>query len=389
MTDFFAETKAYIGWDHTDVERLRSLEPLLRPRFAEFADHFYAAMADHPRAMAAIRSPVQLDRLKATLVEFMASGLLGPHDDRFYDRRSRIGRRHVAIGLPQEYMFTAMNVLRLDYHRGLAAALDDVGALVAAIGSVDKLMDLELAIMLRHYQLDSEERVLERERRAQAEKLAAMQTLTAGLAHEIRNPLNAAKLQLELLDRRLRKITQNERLLDSAGLVGHEIGRLSGLINEFLAFARPPQLAVAPHDLVAIARQVVDLLLPSADAGGLSLEIEENDPTPVIAAVDPGKVHQIVHNLVRNAIEATPRGGAVTIAVTNGPDGAEIRVKDTGPGVPAEIRERIYEPFFSTKPEGTGMGMAIVHSLVAAHRGRIDLDTGPGQGASFTVTLPH
>src|SRR4029079_15215315 len=105
---------------------------------------------------------------------------------------------------------------------------------VATIGAIDKLLDLELALMLRHYQLASEARLIERERRLQTDKLAAMQTLSAGLAHEVRNPLNAARLQLELLDRRLRRISDDDRVFNTVEQIGHEIERLSRLLNEFL-----------------------------------------------------------------------------------------------------------------------------------------------------------
>jgi signal transduction histidine kinase len=240
---------------------------------------------------------------------------------------------------------------------------------------------------MRHYQIVSEERLVERERSAQADRLVAMQTLTAGLAHEVRNPLNAARLQLELLERRLRRATEDDRLLDTTELIAHEIGRLSQLLDEFLAFARPPQLATDAHDLLAIVCDVVDLERIEATARGVTLTMA-GDTTPVLAQVDSGKVHQVVLNLVRNAIEAAGRDGKVEIVVASTEGGAQLRVCDTGPGIPEDVRARIYEPFFSTKPEGTGMGLAIVHNLVSAHGGSIEVASGD-TGTTFTVTLPR
>ena len=251
MTGFLDELKGYVGWSEGDTDRLRALEPILRPRFAGFAEHFYEVVARHPRAAAVFTGgEASMARHVSILVDWMSTGLLGPHDGAFHERRSRIGRRHVDIGLPQEYMFTAMNVLRLDYHAALAELVPP-DELIATIGAVDKLFDLELAIMLRHYQLASEEHLVEDERRRQIDKLVAMQTLSAGLAHEVRNPLNAAKLQLELLDRRLRRVTDDDRLRETVDQIEHEVERLTRLLNEFLAFAQPPQLATAPRDLVA------------------------------------------------------------------------------------------------------------------------------------------
>src|SRR4029079_18506269 len=138
------------------------------------------------------------------------------------------------------------------------------------------------------------------------------------------------------------------------------------LLNEFLSFARPPQLATEAHDVVAIVRQVIELERPKADAGGVALAVRGDDQA-LPAPVDAGKLHQIIQNLVRNAIEATPAGGAVTGALESTDAAVAVHVTDNGAGIPSAIQARIFEPFFSTKPEGTGLGMAIVHSLVAAH----------------------
>src|SRR5262249_11284358 len=159
------------------------------------AERFYEVIAAHPGSAAVISGPEQVDRLRRTLIDWMSSGLLGPYDDRFYEKRSRIGRRHVQIGLAQQDMFTAMNVLRTAYIARIIE-LYPVDAGCAVVTAVNKLLDVELAVMQRHYQLDSEEKLIQRERRIQDDRLAAMQTLTAGLAHEVRNPLNAARLQL-------------------------------------------------------------------------------------------------------------------------------------------------------------------------------------------------
>src|SRR5690349_17892436 len=118
--EIFQEAKRYVGWSDADQARLAALEPQLRPHFVGVAEHFYAVIARHPRATAVFTGgAAQIARLKTTLVDWMSTGLLGPLDEAFYDRRSRIGRRHVVIGLPQEYMFTAIDVLRLDYHAAI------------------------------------------------------------------------------------------------------------------------------------------------------------------------------------------------------------------------------------------------------------------------------
>jgi signal transduction histidine kinase len=385
---YLEELKRYIGFGSADEDVLRRLRTATTDaEIAAVSEHFYAVIAVHDGARAVITDgPAQIARLKHTLIEWVVSGLEGPHDEAYYERRSRIGRRHVAIGLPQQYMFTAMNVMRRDLHHLVENHLPDER--IAARDAIDRLLDMELAIMLRHYQLEAEERLVRRERLAQAEKLTAVRTLSAGLAHEVRNPLNAAKLQLELLERRLRRGEGDPRLLDAAELVRVEIGRLSKLLDEFLAFARPADLSPTPTDMVSLARHVVELERPGAEVHDVTLSVDAPE-SQIDAMVDAPKIHQVVQNLVRNAIEASPRGGVVEVVVEPIDGGVALRVRDQGAGIPPEVLARIYEPFFSTKEGGTGMGMAIVHSLVSLHGGEIHVNTTANGGTEFSVHLPR
>jgi signal transduction histidine kinase len=380
------ELFAYIGFDDTDAARLRALHPMLAPSFPDIADKFYAALWTNRGAAAVLSGPEQIERLRLTLIDWMSTGLLGPYDERFYEKRSRIGRRHVQIGLNHRYMFTAMNVVRTAYHDHVARLYGaEEGS--AILRSVNRLLDVELAIMVGHYQIDSEEKLVARERRIQADRLIAMQTLTAGLAHEVRNPLNAAKLQLELLERRLRRGTDDPRLLEPGELAQKEIERLTLLLNEFLAFARPPELHTQDHDVASIVRQVAELERVSAERRGAEIAVVDC-PQQLFAVVDPPKIHQIVLNLVRNAIEAVSAGGHVALGLAADEERIHIHVQDDGPGIPDTVLPRIYEPFFSTKDTGTGLGMSIVHSLVALHGGAIDLATSP-RGTRFKITIPR
>jgi signal transduction histidine kinase len=214
-----------------------------------------------------------------------------------------------------------------------------------------------------------------------------MQTLCAGLAHEVRNPLNSAKLQLELATRRLRRGGDDPRLVEPVELASHELDRLTVLLDEFLAFARPNALDPHSQDVLAVVREVVERDRPVAERRGAELTFVAV-PDPVVAEIDAAKVHQIVASLVSNALEAVTAGGHVTVAVVPANAYVHIRVSDDGPGIPAEILPRIYEPFFSTKEGGTGMGMSIAHSLVALHRGTIEV-TSSRSGTTFDVAVPR
>jgi len=386
VNNFLEEVIGYVQLDEREQQLLRELHPRLEPHFPEIAERFYAAALGNTGSASVISGPEQIERLRCSLIDWMASGLLGPFDEKFYDKRSRIGRRHVQIGLAQHFMFTAMNVVRTAYIDKITEiyALEQACDLVCA---VNKLLDVELAVMLRHYQLDSEEKLVQRERRIQADRLTAMQTLSSGLAHEVRNPLNAARLQLELLERRLRRTNDDPKLVEPIELANHEIERLTALLNDFLSFARPPELHLHDQDIVDICKHVLELERPLAERRRVELKLAPH--APLIAQVDSGKLHQIVQNLVRNGLEATRAGGHVEVAVADGARNAfHIRVRDDGPGIPPDVLPRIYEPFFSTKETGTGMGMAIVHSLVAMHGGKIDIATGEA-GTQFDIELPR
>ena len=379
------ELFAYTGFAAGDSQRLRALHAKLQPEFPAIAAAFYDAVFKNPGATAVLKGPEQIERLRVTLVDWMSSGLLGPYDDAFYVKRSRIGRRHVLIGLAQHYMFTAMSVVRQAYIDRIAK-LYTGDEMLQVVKSVDKLFDIELALMLRHYHLESEEKRAERERTILTDRLLALQTLSAGLAHEVRNPLNAAKLQLELLDRRVRRITQDASLLQPSELANQEIARLTGLLNEFLAFARAPELHAAQHDVIAIAQQVIGLEKPFADRQKIELTLAPATGE-MFARVDPGKLHQILQNLLRNALEATPPGGHVGIELALKDRSLVVLMRDDGQGMSEETKRRMFEPFFSTKENGTGMGMAIVHSFVQMHGGSVGVETSP-RGTLVSVTIP-
>ena len=370
------ELLGYVGFDDGDRARLVALHGKLAPHFPSIADRFYGAVWANPGAAQVLSGPAQVERLRVTLIDWMSTGLLGPYDVAFNEKRARIGRRHVQIGLAQKYMFTAINVVRSAYLDHIAELYPARDAL-DVVRSVDKLFDIELALMLRHYQLVSEERLV-----------TSLQTMSAGLAHEVRNPLNAAKLQLEVLERRLRKHDDGPDLGHPIELARHEIGRLSNLLDDFLAFARPAGLNLADGDLVAVVRHVVELEQGLADAGGTALAV--SGEAAVHARIDASKLHQIVQNLVRNAIEAAGAGGHVTVGVAleAEDDTVHVRVTDDGPGMTDEVRARMFEPFFTTKEGGTGIGMAIVHNFVAMHGGSLDVTTGPS-GTTIDVALPR
>ena len=232
---------------------------------------------------------------------------------------------------------------------------------------------------LEKVRLQRESRELERRARI-AEKLAAVGTLSAGLAHEIRNPLNAATLQLQLLERRIKRAIDNPKLLEPIDTVQREIARLSHLVEDFLRFARPADLHRRRFDATGLVDELRALLAPETQRRDIELHAE-HPPESLCVNGDREKLKQVVINIVRNAMEAleATEDGRITITLARAEDGMiALCVLDNGPGIPDEIMTRVFEPFFSTKPMGTGLGMAICHSLVQQHGGNIRITCEDG-----------
>jgi two-component system sensor histidine kinase HydH len=250
----------------------------------------------------------------------------------------------------------------------------------------DLLLTLEQA--MRQVRLHAEKRELAR--RAQVtERLAAVGTMTAGLSHEIRNPLNAAALQLSVLERRVRKLPEPQQgaLLEPLSLVRDEIRRLDHILEDFLQFARPREFRPEPVEVEPLLRRVVDLLGSQAEARRVRLE-RLGPPAVSWVSGEEERLRQVLINLTLNALEATPEGGQVRVAASEDDHGVWVTVEDTGPGVRAALRDRIFEPFFTTKAEGSGLGLSIVHAIVTQHGGTLEVGDAPGGGARFLLRLP-
>jgi signal transduction histidine kinase len=264
--------------------------------------------------------------------------------------------------------------------------------LVKPCATQELLVTVEQA--MRQVRLHAEKRDLSR-RAQMAEKLAAVGTMTAGLSHEIRNPLNAAALQLSVLERRIARLARDAQppLLEPLTVVKDEIRRLDHILEDFLQFARPREFVARAVDVGAVVTRVLDLLGGEAERRGIRLE-RDLEPVPPVAG-DEERLRQVLVNLGLNALEAVREGGLVRVACRIAEAGAledhepsvEIVVDDDGSGVPPEARDRIFEPFFTTKAKGSGLGLSIVHAIVTQHGGRIRVEDSPEGGARFVVSL--
>jgi signal transduction histidine kinase len=219
-----------------------------------------------------------------------------------------------------------------------------------------------------------------------SQKLAALGRLTSGVAHEVKNPLNAMRIHLELLKTRLAGGPPAAR--ENLNVIGEEILRLDRVVQGFLKFVRPQELRLAPVDAGALLGEVARLMAPEASSAGARLAVDVAPELPPVAG-DPELLQQALTNLVANALQAMPNGGTVTLGARRGPDGSvELRVSDEGVGIAPEDVDKIFRLYYTTKPEGSGIGLSMVYRIVQMHEGRVDVASATGQGTTMTVTLP-
>src|SRR6185369_229517 len=219
-------------------------------------------------------------------------------------------------------------------------------------------------------------------RTLRAERLAAVGTMAAGFAHEVRNPLNSASLQLTLLERRLQRgdVTR-DAVLPVMQIVKDEIQRLERMVRDFLAFAQPRAIDPQPTDLNDLIHSVLTLVAPESEAAHVQTGAELDETLPPVPA-DVERMRQVLLNLIRNGIEAMPDGGRLTLRSRRAGAEAELDVDDTGQGFAEDLP--IFDAFFTTKEHGTGLGLAIVHRIVSDHGGTIRVRSGK-DGTCFSV----
>jgi PAS domain S-box-containing protein len=533
MSERHRELQRYVRFGPEDSARVAAAYVFAAPHLKRVSDVFYERIREHAEAHAVLRDEEQIDRLRGSLVKWLADLFLGPHDDAHFARAARIGQVHVNVGLPARFMITAMNVVRgelvtvllesgrprhaaslallldvelavmLDTYweyyatrvRRMAraaqgtATLDDVTHAIEELGvvvvglddhgrimvfndeaerttgySADEIVGRSVSVLFPREESDTiasrlraaslheapepfdaaivtrvgrtrdvrarfkqakggprglatfltatdvTEEIALQKRTRQAERLAAIGRLAAGLAHEIRNPLNGAHLHLTLLERTLRKRGggDGDEALDAVRTVSHEVQRLSALVTEFLQFARPQPLTLRPTVLGEVCQHAARILGADAERSGVELTLDL-PLTPIVVRADPDKLSQVLMNLVRNAIEAIASAhepdsasqfganqvgaplGHVTLRVRRQPRDAVVEIEDDGPGI-AKSDAPIFDAFYSTKPTGTGLGLPIAHRIVQDHGGTLTFESRPtsrhdGEGPTTTFRL--
>ena len=375
----FDEMKRYVGFGPADEVWLATLREAADAGLEELLHQFYATIARHPGAQRVFdETDGDPARLRVTLTDWVRTCLRGPYDDAYGARRRAIGHAHVTHQLPQRYMLLAMNVVRR-WFMGIAFAAHptDPDALHGTLEAVDRLLDIELALMLGTYRDDLLARMQRQER------LATIGELAASIHHELKNPLASVDAALFALgDRRaLRADPAARRLLERARA---NVDRASEIITDLLSFARLRNPAVARTSIEDLVRSALGrVTIPSA-----CRVLEDLDPALPTVKVDAAQIEQVLVNVLENAFDACEDSGTVQVTTRLGADGIEIVVADDGIGIAGAQIQRVFEPLFSTKPEGVGLGLSLSRNLVHANRGAIRLVSAPGEGTTVTIALP-
>ena len=388
VASMLAELREFVGFDDASARRLQALGPRITPFLAGVVDRFYSAILSDPVARGVFRDEAQIDRLRLSLRDWLEGLFTGPYDEGYFEKRSRIGKVHVKVGLEQRYMLTAMNVVRTGLHAAVSElSPSGMGAFVDH-AAIDQICDIELAIMLETYREDYVSK-----KTAEAESLAVMGRLTAGLAHEVRNPLNAAKLQLDVLRRNAVAVQDpsvRRKIERRTNIVQDELRRLSVLLDDFLNLARARRLEPVRCDACQLLTEVIELRRPEIESQGIEfLDDIDLDSCDLVAERD--RLKQVVNNLITNAVEAVSGRARACVRIVSrmSRDGRwEVAIIDNGPGISPEVADRAFESFVTTKDAGTGLGLAIVKRIVDLHGGQASLRPEPGGGTCAAFWVP-
>jgi signal transduction histidine kinase len=399
--ELWESIKRYLEFTAEDAARLVAARKIYGPAIPEIADRFYDHLLAFPATRDLLRVADVAGRLKAQQQLYLESLGGGAYGAEYLAHRLRIGLVHERIGLaPRWYIGAYWLYFREMIERILGGA---PAAEKARFSSLLKVFLLDMILVTESYVGHTlalvreqnerlEQIVLERTRQLSTwERLAAVGSMAAKVAHEIRNPLSSITLNTELLSDEITayKGADTGEAIALLRAIGGEIERLSRLVEEYLQFARMPQLDLESVDLREFVRQIFKFMSPELARQGIRAELELPDG-PLRVDIDPHQFRQVILNLLRNSQEAMPQGGKLVVRVREGEDrGVVITIADTGVGIAPADLDKVFDPFYSTKDTGTGLGLAFVQQVAQEHGAEVHCTSAPGAGATFRLILPE
>jgi signal transduction histidine kinase len=364
-----------------DPDRLVILQP--DPEGASFVPTFATGLAPEDLPDLRIASRGKLARwLSVNETSLVLDRRSGVYDYLDASEKEILARLRINLCVPMIHLNRLTGILLLGEDRkGWSPSRVDIEMLDLLASQVSIAFENAALYRAQSERLD---------RLHRAERLAAVGQLAAGLAHEIRNPLTAIRSTMQYLLRGLDPEEPRHQLIEE---LLSEVDRINGTVGGLLSLSRSGELRLAEIDLAAPLATSVHLVQARADEQRVVLEAGfGREPLPVLG--DTGQLKQVFLNLLLNALQSMPEGGrlAVTAGIWGAQSGAsrwgQVRITDSGPGIPAEELRKVFDPFFTTKRDGTGLGLAICHGIVEQHQGEIRLESEMGLGTTALVRLP-
>jgi signal transduction histidine kinase len=374
---YYRDLQHFVQWTEEDARQVAAISPLVEDRLAPLIEGFYQNLMRFEETHKVLTASSDRNRLRKALLGWLRELLSGRYDADFVARRWRVGCRHVEVGLNPIYMNAAVAWLRNRLFQLLIQVWKGpFEGLLATFQALNKLLDLDLAIIEAAYQAENAHR------QQQHERLAAVGRVSAGIAHELRNPLNVVKTSVYYLCNapnlsREMAAQHLERINRQVDLANNVITTLSGLTKMPVPDRRPCHLE--------------SCLKETLEANPIQENIQvvlDCPPSLPAAMADPSQIRIVLGNLIRNAADAMPQGGLLRLQARLGDGAVEVDVSDSGSGIPPEDLARIMEPLYSTKVKGLGLGLAMAHALVEKNRGSLRVASTSLQGTTFTVRLP-
>jgi len=222
-----------------------------------------------------------------------------------------------------------------------------------------------------------------------AESLASLTTLAAGVAHEIKNPLGSMGIHLQLIQKKItgKDCIESKDIGQHLDVISEEVDRLNRIVVDFLFAVKPMDTRLEDGEVNRVIEELLDFVQPELDQAGVKIESSLSASLPLLR-IDMRYIKQALLNLIKNAMAAMPNGGVLKVETRRTGDDVLVRISDTGTGIPDEIMDKIFEPYFTTKPFGTGLGLTIVFKIVKEHYGDISVSSRAGEGTTVTLALP-
>ncbi len=260
-----------------------------------------------------------------------------------------------------------------------------LGARVLSFSITPLVRDQRIKGTLIHIQDTTEKRKKEARLR-RAESLASLTTLAAGVAHEIKNPLGSISIHVQLLEKAMKE-KPDKKMERYLSIVSEEIDRLNKIVVDFLFAVRPMDIKPINDDINALVLELAEFMKPEAKNAGIELEAKlEASANPV--PFDRRYIKQVLLNLIKNSMSAMPKGGKLLLETSSNQDEFIIRVEDSGSGIDNDKIGKIFEPYYTTKENGTGLGLTLSYKIIKEHGGDISVSSKPGTGSVFTISLP-